>query len=61
MRTMLDAHRDGVDATARLAVLCTYLGHVNPANSFWYLHAAPELMALAAQQLEHHLNNEDRR
>jgi len=62
VQTMLDAYRDGVDAAARLAVLSTYLGHVNPANSFWYLHAAPELMALAAQQLEHHLNlnKEDR-
>jgi hypothetical protein len=33
-------------------MLSTYLGHVNPANTYWYLSAAPELMAMAAQQLE---------
>jgi hypothetical protein len=27
---MLDAYRHGEDAEARLAVLSTYLGHVNP-------------------------------
>ena len=52
IRTMLDAQRDGVDAGARLGILSTYLGHVEPANTYWYLHAAPELMTAAAQRLE---------
>ncbi len=52
IRTMLDAYRDGADAGSRLAVLSTYLGHVEPAHTYWYLHAAPELMSAAAQQLE---------
>jgi integrase len=52
IRTMLDAYRDGVDAGARLGVLSTYLGHVEPANTYWYLHAAPELMSAAADRLE---------
>ena len=30
IRTMLDAYRDGADAGARLGVLSTYLGHVEP-------------------------------
>ena len=30
-------------------------GHVDPAATYWYLSAAPELLALAGQRLEHHL------
>lgn len=52
IRTMLDAQRDGVDAGARLGILSTYLGHVEPADTYWYLHAAPELMTVAAERLE---------
>jgi integrase/recombinase XerD len=50
--TLLDWYRDGVDVHARLPLLSTFLGHVAPASTFWYLHAAPELLALAAQRLE---------
>lgn len=35
-----------------MAVLSTYLGHVNPAGTYWYLSASPELMGLAAARLE---------
>jgi hypothetical protein len=49
---MLDAYHDGADAGARLGILSTYLGHVEPANTYWYLHAAPELMSAAADRLE---------
>jgi integrase len=52
IRTMLDAYHDGADAGARLGILSTYLGHVEPANTYWYLHAAPELMTAAADRLE---------
>ena len=54
--TLLDAYRqdsgDGEHIQARLALLCTYLGHVNPGSTYWYLQAAPELLALAAERLE---------
>lgn len=50
--TLLDWHRDGADVQARLPLLSTYLGHVNPASTYWYLTAAPELLALAAGRLE---------
>jgi integrase/recombinase XerD len=52
VRTLLDWHRDGVDVQARMLWLATYLGHAKPASSFWYLTAAPELLALAAARLE---------
>jgi integrase/recombinase XerD len=35
-------------------VLSTYLGHVHPGDTYWYLSAAPELMALAARRLDEH-------
>ena len=34
---------------ARLSLLSTYLGHVDPGSTYWYLSAAPELLALAAR------------
>jgi integrase/recombinase XerD len=52
VRTLIDAHRSGTDISAVLPVLSTYLGHVEPANTYWYLSAVPELMQLAAARLE---------
>ncbi len=52
VRTLLDWHRTGVDVQARMLWLATYMGHAKPASSFWYLTAAPELLALAATRLE---------
>ncbi len=49
---MLDWYRAGVDPSERMHLLSTYLGHSEPANTYWYLSAAPELMALAAERLE---------
>lgn len=50
--TLIDWHRAGVDVEGRMAVLSNYLGHVNPAGTYWYLSASPELMELAAAHLE---------
>ncbi len=44
--------RAGVDVGEHIAVLSNYLGHVGPAGTYWYLSAAPELMALAAERLD---------
>lgn len=52
VRTLIDWYRDGEDVEARLPQLSTYLGHVHPANTYWYLSAAPELLELAATRLE---------
>ena len=51
MHTLIGWYRSGEDVAARLPALSTYLGHVNPAGTYWYLTAVPELMGLAAQQL----------
>jgi integrase/recombinase XerD len=50
--TMLDFYRDGEDVQARLPVLSTWLGHVDPKSTYWYLQAVPELLTLAAGRLE---------
>ena len=55
MHTVLDGYRDGGDPGARLSLLSTYLGHVDPGTTDWYLSAAPQLLALAGERLERHL------
>jgi site-specific recombinase XerD len=54
VRTLLEWYGQGVDVHARLPWLSTYLGHASPSSTYWYLSAAPELMALAARRLEDH-------
>jgi integrase len=48
VRTLLGWYRTGEDVQARIPSLSTYLGHREPASTYWYLSAAPELLALAA-------------
>jgi len=49
--TLLGWYRDGGDVQARLPLLSAYLGHSHPNSTYWYLQAAPELLALAASRL----------
>ncbi|MGH2869175.1 MAG: tyrosine-type recombinase/integrase [Solirubrobacteraceae bacterium] len=58
VRTLLDAYRSGKPVGPRIVALSTYLGHSDPSHTYWYLEAAPELMALAAERLERHLEGE---
>lgn len=50
--TLLDWYRADADVGALLPRLSTLLGHVDPASTYWYLQAAPELLALAAGRLQ---------
>lgn len=50
--TLLGWYRDGLDVQAMLPVLSAFLGHSKPANTYWYLSAVPELLALAAERRE---------
>ncbi len=54
VNTLIDAHREGVDVDARIATLATYLGHVSPASTYWYLTASPELLDLVNDRVEAH-------
>lgn len=55
--TLADWHRAKANAEARLPALSTYLGHVGPASTYWYLSTSPELMGLAARRLERTLGD----
>jgi integrase/recombinase XerD len=55
---LINWHRAGVDIRRELPRLSTYLGHVSPADTFWYLQAVPELLALAARDLDELLGGE---
>lgn len=52
VKSLRDWYRLGIDAERRLPWLSTYLGHVNPAATYRYLTATPELLALAGERLE---------
>lgn len=53
VRTLIRWYEDGVDVDARLPLLSAFLGHANPASTYWYLQAAPELFSRVAGRLEH--------
>jgi integrase len=52
VNTLVRWHREGQDVGRLLPRLSTYLGHLTPGHTYWYLSAAPELLALAAARLE---------
>jgi integrase len=54
VNTLLGWYRDDADVQARLPLLSTYLGHTDPRHTYWYLSAAPELLALAADRMQRH-------
>ena len=52
-RRMLLWHQQGVDLNQRMLALSTYLGHAKVSNTYWYLTAVPELMAIVGKRFEH--------
>ena len=52
VRTLLDWHRAGEDVDRRMPLLSTFLGHVSPASTYWYLEAIPELLELIGRRLD---------
>jgi integrase len=52
LRTLLGWYRDELDVEAQLPLLSTFLGHTHPSATYWYMEAAPELLAMAAERLE---------
>ncbi|MCA1679153.1 MAG: hypothetical protein LC777_09530, partial [Actinobacteria bacterium] len=51
VNALIDAHRQGVDVDARIATLANYLGHVDPAHTYWYLTASAQLMQTVRERL----------
>jgi integrase len=52
--SLLDGYVTGGEVGAVLPVISTWMGHVNPTATYWYLSAVPELLGLAAQRLDVH-------
>jgi integrase/recombinase XerD len=47
VKTLIGWYRTGKDPAREMIRLTTYLGHTDPAHTFWYLEAVPELLDLA--------------
>lgn len=52
--TLLQGYRTGEEPERRLPLLSTFLGHINFADTYWYLRAWPELMSAAMQRVNRH-------
>ena len=44
VQSLLEWHLAGLDVGALLPWLSTYMGHVSPASTYWYLSASPDLL-----------------
>lgn len=53
VRRLILWQQQGAELDQRMLALSTYMGHVNISNTYWYLSAVPELMALAGARFEH--------
>lgn len=49
-RTIVNWYRQGLDPGREMIKLSTYLGHVKPEHTYWYLEAVPELLELASER-----------
>ena len=49
----------GVDIDQAMLSLSTYVGHAHVTNTYWYLSAVPELMALAAGRFEAYMRQSE--
>ena len=52
VRRILLWQQKGIDVDEAMLSLSTYVGHAMVTNTYWYLQAVPELMAVAAQRFE---------
>lgn len=55
VRQLIDWHQQHADVDARIPLLSTVLGHRDPASTYWYLQAAPELFDIVAKRLDEFL------
>ena len=55
VRQLMDWHQQRVDVDARIPLLSAVLGHSDPASTYWYLQAAPELFTIIGRRLEEFL------
>ena len=52
MHCVIGWYRQGLDVETRMPLLSTWLGHVDPGATYWYLTGVPELLELVADRLD---------
>ena len=58
VRTLMHWYRTGGNPAKEMIRLTTYLGHTDPAHTYWYIEAVPELLELASRRAEDSLMRE---
>lgn len=61
VRRLLDWQLQGIDVDRKIAALSTYLGHARVTDTYWYLTALPELLAVSAQRFDRFAHQEQER
>lgn len=61
VRRLLRWYEDGADVDGKILALATYLGHAKVSDTYWYLSAVPELLAMTAQRFERFAREEQER
>jgi integrase/recombinase XerD len=52
VRTLIGWYRSGEQIDRKMPALSTYLGHVSPESTYWYLQSVPELIELISERLD---------
>jgi len=55
VRQRFSRHARGLDIDRSILALSTYVGHVKVTDTYWYVTATPELMAIAAQRFTRYM------
>ena len=61
VRRLLKWYKEGANLDQKILALCTYLGHVQVTDTYWYLSAVPELLAIVSDKFENFGTKERRR
>ena len=58
VRCLLNWYKKGADIDKKIFALSTYLGHAKITDTYWYLSAVPELLAITSRRFEHFAQHE---
>jgi len=61
VRRLLKWYEEGASLDQKILALTTYLGHVQVTDTYWYLSAVPELLAVVSEKFENFAAKERRR
>ena len=61
VRRLLRWYEEGTDLDRKMLALSTYLGHVKVTDTYWYLFAVPELMAITSRRFAQFARREQER